>query len=82
MICKKLYFHFANILRGVLQLQVQCRDRCYFAALPPKLRIDFLRANALDYYRAVGAGGAGGPWPPDFGRPVNPISTRGQIMPT
>ena len=66
MICKKLYFHFANILRGVLQLQVQCRDRCYFAALPPKLRIDFLRANALDYYRAVGAEGAGGPWPPRF----------------
>ena len=27
--------------------------------------------------RAIGAGGAGGHWPPGYGRSVNPISNRG-----
>ena len=66
---KKLYFYFANTLRRVLQLHkynADCRDRCYFGALPPKLRIDFLRANALDYSGLSEPEGPGGPWPPRF----------------
>ena len=36
----------------------------------------------LSKSRGVVPGGAGGAMaPPDFGRTVNPISTRGQIMP-
>ena len=45
--------------------------------------IDALPSSLSSRCRAVGTGGAGGAFAPkDSGRSVNPIATRGQIMPT